>query len=73
MERNHKTKKHGKLVKCDRCKRKMDLDVERSNGNIVIESGVTILYCDCGNEIIIKWGNYYGSKKERKWKFIKLF
>ena len=54
MKRNHKTKKHGKLVKCDRCKRKMDLDVERSNGNIVIESGVTILYCDCGNEIIIK-------------------
>lgn len=54
MERNHKTKKHGKLVKCDRCKRKMDLDVERSNGNIVTESGVTILYCDCGNEIIIK-------------------
>ena len=50
-----KKRKHSKLIKCDCCKCKMDLEDEREKGNVTIEKGgVTILWCNCGNEIIIK-------------------
>lgn len=51
---NKEKRKHGRLVKCDQCKCKMDLDVEREAGNVVSENGITVLYCDCGNNIVIK-------------------
>ena len=50
-----KKRKHSKLIKCDCCKCKMDLEDEREKGNVTIEKGgVTILWCNCGNEIVIK-------------------
>lgn len=51
-----KNKKHGKLIKCDnpQCKRILDFDEERELGNVEIEKGVTVLYCICGNQIVVK-------------------
>ena len=54
MEKIKKNKKHGKLIKCNNCHSKMDIEEERLNGNWVTECGVTILYCNCGNEIVVK-------------------
>ena len=54
MEKIKKNKKHGKLIKCTDCNTKMYLEEERLNGNVVTECGVTVLYCNCGNEIIVK-------------------
>ena len=51
---NKDKKRHGRIVKCDICKQKLDIDEERELGNVVTEMGVTVLYCDCGNQIIIK-------------------
>lgn len=52
--RESKRKKHGKLIKCDVCKNKLDIDAERELGNIVNDNGITVLYCNCGNQIVIK-------------------
>lgn len=52
--RESKRKKHGKLIKCDVCKCKLDIDEEREKENIVNDNRVTVLYCDCGNQIVIK-------------------
>ena len=50
-----KKRKHSKFIKCDCCKFKMDLEDEREKGNVTIEKGgVTILWCNCGNEIVIQ-------------------
>lgn len=49
-----KKKKHGKLIKCDVCKKKMDLDEEKELGNVSEEHGINVLWCECGNEIVIK-------------------
>jgi len=46
--------KRRKLVKCDICKAKIDILEARELGNITTENGVTVLYCDCGNQIVIK-------------------
>ena len=50
-----KKRKRSKLIKCEYSKCKMDLEDEREKGNVTIEKGgVTILWCNCGNEIVIK-------------------
>lgn len=54
MEKIKKNKKRGKLIKCNDCNTKIDLEEERLNGNVITECGVTVLYCNCGNEIIVK-------------------
>lgn len=54
QERESKKKRHGKLIKCDCCKNKLDLDKEKELENVITEKGVTVLYCDCGNQIVIK-------------------
>lgn len=54
MQKSHKPKRHGKLIKCDICKNKMDLEEERLKGNVEYTCGKEILYCPCGNEIVIK-------------------
>ncbi|MFR2887414.1 MAG: hypothetical protein ACLTDM_04335 [Clostridium butyricum] len=56
VKSNKKNKKHGKLIKCDNpeCKKVLDFDEERELGNVEVERGITILYCNCGNQIIVK-------------------
>lgn len=55
MEEKKKKKTHrGRSVKCTDCKAMLNIQEEKELGNIVTESGVTVLYCSCGNNIILK-------------------
>lgn len=56
VQKATKKKRRGKLIKCTnpKCKKIMDLSEERELGNVIEENGVVILYCDCGNNIIVK-------------------
>lgn len=55
MEEKKKKKSHrGRNIKCKECGAILNIQEERELGNIVTESGITILYCACGNNIIIK-------------------
>lgn len=55
MERNYKKKKHGKLIKCDNCKNKIDLEIAREEEYIERVGNKEILYCPiCDNQIILK-------------------
>lgn len=54
MFKEDKKKKHGKLIKCNCCKKKMIVEEEVECGNVIEEFNMKILYCECGNQIIIK-------------------
>lgn len=54
MEDNKKKIHKGKSIKCNDCKTMLNIREERELGNIVTEAGITVLYCSCGNNIILK-------------------
>lgn len=57
VQKAEKRKKRGKLIKCTNpeCKKTMDLTEQREIGNVVVEDGLTVLYCEhCGTTIIVK-------------------